>query len=135
MYIWTYRFFTKMAWGFPWLLGATTMEYGLFAIEFKDSSHRRVDRVTVAAWDYLDACDFGWSHMPEGADDFQVTELPFPPDPTVEPEGTGPLLARWLPKSVAALKANTTELQRMLDQQQKMLMCVAPGVPQEKTAA
>ncbi|MGV3576625.1 MAG: hypothetical protein ACO1O4_15990 [Devosia sp.] len=103
------------------------MEYGLFTIDFVNGRNRKIDKTTIAAWDYLDACDYGWSHMPSGAEDFQVTELPFPPPSPIEPEGTGPLLTRWLPKSVAALKENAEALQRMVLQQQKMLMCVSPS--------
>ncbi|GEM_PF-2558690 len=51
------------------------MDYALFIIDFLDGNGRGIHTKTIAALDYMDAGDFGWELMPEGGEDFQLTEL------------------------------------------------------------
>lgn len=102
------------------------MEYEIFKLSFVNSHNREVYKETIAAWDHFDACEYGLSKNGEGVCDFQVTSLPFSPDAAYEVDGIGPMLSRWMPKSVEALKANARGLLAMVEQQQRMLQCVAP---------
>lgn len=47
-----------------------------FVIEFVDAAGDRFAQETVEAVDHFDACEAGWGLCPEGAEDFQVTEVP-----------------------------------------------------------
>lgn len=46
-----------------------------FHIEFYGPNGFTIWTATVHAMDHMDACDQGWANLPQGADDFQVTEL------------------------------------------------------------
>lgn len=49
-------------------------------IEYYDSRGRRMfSEVVRTSLDYFDICRFVWGDMPNGAEDFQVVELPMRP--------------------------------------------------------
>lgn len=54
--------------------GHFRMDYAIFLIDYLDGKGRGVHSKTIMARDDMDACDYGWDNMPEGATDFQVEE-------------------------------------------------------------
>ncbi|MHA6689403.1 hypothetical protein [Devosia sp. A449] len=46
-----------------------------FRIDYVNDDNDIIHVETIKVMDHFDACDHGWSHIPETATDFQVTEV------------------------------------------------------------
>lgn len=44
-------------------------------LDYVDDDNTHLHAETIKVMDHFDACDHGWSHMPETAADFQATEV------------------------------------------------------------
>ncbi|WP_160176257.1 hypothetical protein [Devosia riboflavina] len=49
------------------------MDRANFRIDYTAASGEVILSTHVEAMDDFEACDIGWAHLPEGAEDFQVT--------------------------------------------------------------